>query len=240
MPRPLTFAIPSIMNSRLILIDELSTSCSTSRCVHCQPLLIVVEGVNDVEFLVRLSRRLSSTDASIPDLQALASAGRVVFVPFGGGNPAAWSDRFAPLQCPEFHLYDRESSPETELRQAAVARVLSRPLCRAFLTGKRALENYLHPAAITAAGGGEVDFGDDDCVTSLVARSWYEPGRVWNELSWRVRSRFCQRAKRWLNTIAVDQMTAEWLNRSDPAGDIEGWFRIIAHMSCPHVQDTQC
>src|SRR5215207_9108609 len=96
---------------------------------------------------------MSSTDASVPGLQALVSAGRVIFVPFGGGNPAAWSDRFAPLECPEFHLYDRESPPETDLRQAAVVRVLSRPHCRAYLTGKRALENYLHPEAIAAARG---------------------------------------------------------------------------------------
>jgi len=104
-------------------------------------------------FLTRLSKRLSLADSSIPDLQSLVSAGRVVFVPFGGGNPAAWTDRFAPLGCPEFHLYDRESLPETQLRQDAVARVQARPCCRAFLTGKRALENSLHPLAIQAAGG---------------------------------------------------------------------------------------
>ena len=44
--------------------------------------------------------------------------GELIFVPFGGGHVRAWSDRFAPLARPEFHLYDHELPPETELRQA--------------------------------------------------------------------------------------------------------------------------
>jgi len=201
--------------------------------------MIIVEGTNDIEFLLRLSRRLSTTDASIPDLQALATAGLVVFVPMGGGNPAAWTDRFAPLGCPEFHLYDREVPPETELRQRAVTHVAARPQCRAFLTGKRALENYLHPLAIAAAGGGDITFGDADCVTTILARKWYEPGRNWSEIPWRARSRFCQRAKRWLNTIAIEQMTADWLRQRDPANDLQGWFKAISQMAQVHADGIE-
>ena len=147
-----------------------------------------------MEFLVRLSRRLSVSDPSILHLQPLINDGRIVFVPFGGGRLAAWTDRFPPLGCPELHVYDREVPPETELRQDAAAHVASRPGCRAFLTSKRALENYLHPQAIAAAGGGEITFGDDDCVTSVLARAWFEPGRIWRDLPGGVRSRFsaCQ------------------------------------------------
>lgn len=196
-----------------------------------RPLLIVVEGTNDVEFLVRLSRRLSASDPSTLDLQPLIDAGRVVFVPCGGGNLAHWSDRFAPLGCPELHLYDREAPPETKRREQAVEHVACRSGCRAFLTSKRALENYLHPQAIAAAGGGEISFGDDDCVTSVLARGGFEPGRIWGELPGSVRSRFSQHAKRWLNTVAVQQMTIELLRQSDPAGDILGWFNAIAVMA---------
>ncbi len=128
------------------------------------------------------SSRLSASDPSILHLQLLINAGRIVFVPFGGGNLAAWTDRFAPLGCPELHLYDSEVHPETERRHAAVTQVTSRQGCRAFLTSKRALENYLHPQAIAAAGGGEIAFGDDDCVTSVLARAWFEPGRIWRDL----------------------------------------------------------
>lgn len=194
-------------------------------------MLIVVEGTNDVEFLVRLSRQLSISDPSILNLQPLIDTGRIVFVPFGGGNLAAWTDRFAPLACPELHLYDREVPPETERREQAVTHVVSRPGCRAFLTSKRALENYLHPQAIAVAGGGEITFGDDDCVTSVVARAWFEPGRIWRELPGGVRSRFSQHAKRWLNTVAVEQMTVELLRQSDPSGDILEWFNAISVMA---------
>lgn len=212
------------------MIHEFPVRANTPSCDTLRALLIIVEGTNDVEFPVRLSRRLSVTDRSVPDLQSLVSAGRVVFIPFGSGNPADWSDRFA-LRCPEFHLYDRESPPETDLRLRAVARVAARPGCRAFLTRKPALENYLHPFAISAAGGGEILFGDYDCVTTTLARKWYEPRHDWSEIPWRNRSRFSQRAKRWLNTIAVEQMTDELLEQSDPAGDQWDWFRTIARMA---------
>ena len=196
-----------------------------------RPLLVVVEGANDIEFLVRLSRRLSQGDDAIPNLQQLNNAGSIVFVPAGGGNLASWTDRFEPLRCPEFHLYDREIPPETERRLEVVSYVASRRGCRAFVTGKRALENYLHPLAIAAAGGGQVHFGDDDCVTGIVARTWYEPGRIWADLPKCARARFSQRTKRWLNTVAVEQMTAELLRESDPADDIRRWLKIIGHMT---------
>lgn len=196
-----------------------------------RPLLVVVEGVNDVEFLVRLSRQLSQADSSFPSLADLKNSGRIVFVPFGGGNLTAWTDRFEPLGCPEFHLYDREMPPETERREAAAAFVASRSGCRSFMTSKRALENYLHPKAIAAAGGGEISFDEDDCVTSVLARAWFEPGRIWRELPGGVRSRFSQHAKRWLNTVAVEQMTPELLDESDPAGDIRTWLQTIAAMA---------
>ncbi len=210
---------------------QTTVRCRTNDPAIPRPLLVVVEGANDVEFLVRLSRRLSQADDSIPGLQPLKNSGRIVFVPIGGGNLTTWTDRFEPLGCPEFHLYDRETLPETERRQAAVAYVASRPGCRAFMTGKRALENYLHPQAIAAAGGGEITFGNDDCVTSVLARAWYGPGRNWCELPGRVRTRFSQRTKRWLNTVAVEQMTPELLSHSDPAGDIQTWLQTIAEMA---------
>ena len=212
-------------------MTEHQVSTATSEPSTHRPLLVVVEGTNDIEFLVRLSRRLSQTDDSIPNLQLLKNAGSIVFVPAGGGNLASWTDRFAPLGCPEFHLYDRETFPETQRRLEAVSYVASRPGCRAFVTGRRALENYLHPKAIAAAEGGVITFGDDDCVTAILARAWYEPGRTWADLPSRVRTRFSQRTKRWLNTAAVEQMTADLLGESDSDGDIRSWLQAIAAMA---------
>ena len=97
-------------------------------------VLLVVEGMNDIEFLCRISRMLHNYDRSLPDLCELQQRGEILFMPFGGGHVRAWSHRLKALGKPEFHLYDRELPPETEHRQAAVEAVNGRDRCRAVLT----------------------------------------------------------------------------------------------------------
>jgi hypothetical protein len=198
-----------------------------------RPLLLLVEGTHDLEFLRRISRRLALDSPEIPDLAQLAAAGRIVCLPFGGGNPAAWGDRLAPLACAEVHFYDRELPPESDLRLRCAAHVNLRPGCRAFVTGKRSLENYLHPQAITAAGGGLLAFGDRDSVACLAAQTWYgntPRACSWAELPHRSRARWIARAKRWLNTTAVEHMTAQRLAETDPAGEVWQWLSTIRTM----------
>jgi hypothetical protein len=195
-----------------------------------RPLLILLEGANDVEFLVRIASRLHDELSTVPDLSCLQQTGRIVLVPLGGGDPASWPDRLRPLDLPEFHLYDREQRPETDVRLKAADLVNARPGCRAALTHKRCLENYLHPRAIAAAGGGELVFGDNDPVSLLLARKRYEqstPSVSWDALSRRAQRRMSARSKRWLNRVAVQQMTADLLAERDPAGELLGWLRTI-------------
>lgn len=203
---------------------------TAARC----PLLMVLEGINDVEFLLQLSRRLHAEDPQIVDLALLHAQGRILFVPTGGGNFAEWAVRFAALGCPEFHLYDRELAPETERRQQAVEVVNARPHCRGFLTTKRSRENYLDPRAIAQAGGGTIPIEDELCVGSVLARHWYEsiPQLIpWPAISRRGRQRLVYRAKRWLNRQAVQQMTATLLSERDPAGEVRSWLQVIAEMA---------
>lgn len=47
----------------------------------------------------------------------------------------------------------------------------ARPHCRAALTTKRALENYLHPAAIAAAFGRRIEITDDLPVAETLAQT---------------------------------------------------------------------
>ena len=68
------------------------------------------------------------------------------------------------MGCPEFHLYDREQSPETERRQGVIARLNARSCCRAVLTRKCSLENYLHPEAIEEVTGHWLAVDDDRSV----------------------------------------------------------------------------
>jgi putative ATP-dependent endonuclease of OLD family len=155
----------------------------------------------------------------------------LIFVPFGGGDLWLWVDRFAALGTPEFHLYDRESPPETELRRRAAALVNMRPSCRARLTSKRSLENYLHPAAIREASGIELEVSDNCHVADLIARHCHlrqggEP--PWDELPRPTHKRRRNRVKKWLVTKAVDRMTPERLAERDPDGEVRSWFETIA------------
>ena len=194
------------------------------------PVLIVVEGSHDVDFLRRLTDRLRLEDESFPALTTWEQTGRVIFIPFGGGRVAAWSRRFASLRCSEFHLYDRELEPETAVRQAAVTTINRRVACRALLLSKHSLENYLHPLALYEAGGGTIGVVDHEAMSVIVARHWYlgrPHDREWETLSNRARRRMATHAKRWLNTDAVDRMTLMMLERRDPQGELISWLKAI-------------
>ncbi len=197
-------------------------------------VLVLVEGRHDVAFLTGISPILNRSDRRLPDLRVLEQSGEVVFVPIGGGDVLAWANRLAPLGLPEVHLLDREMPPVTETRQRAAGIVNQRSNCRAFVTTKRALENYLHPRCLFEARGVEVAFGDDDDVPERVAREGYrqtaeEP--AWEMLSGRARKRCRERAKRWLNRDAVARMTAERLAAQDPRGEIRDWLLAISELA---------
>jgi hypothetical protein len=81
--------------------DELVHPNRTAAGNH--PLLVIVEGGNDIQFLRRASAILKAEDDALPDLSHLERRGRIVFVPFGG-DPRNWVFRFAELRRPEFHL----------------------------------------------------------------------------------------------------------------------------------------
>ena len=194
---------------------------------------MVVEGSNDVEFLRRISLTLHRADGNLPNLAAMEQRGEMIFIPFGGGSVRNWTERLAPLNLPEFHLYDQELPPETELRQQAADVVNQRAGCKAVLTAKRCLENYLHPEAIRLAGQIDVKFGDFDCVAELTARELAEqrlPDLVWQLQPRRSHHRMANRAKRWLNTIAADHMTADLLNERDPQGEIRSWLVSLSSL----------
>jgi putative ATP-dependent endonuclease of OLD family len=201
-------------------------------------ILIIVEGKHDIHFLRRISRMLHLDDARLPDLGAWEEAGRLIFVPTAGGDFLSWAIRLAGLGLPEFHLYDREAPPETELRVRAAELVNRRPGCRAAVTNKRALENYLHPAAIREARGLDLAVADRDDMPETAA--WELLARRhahihWSSLSRRARKRLRDRAKHWLNTEAVDRMTPARLAERDPPGEVRGWLNVIGTLSQTRV-----
>jgi len=194
-------------------------------------LLVIVEGPHGVQFLKRISAMLHVAEPRLPDLGAMERRGELIFVPLGGADLKLWTHRLARLAKPEFHLYDREVPPQTELRQQMAEIVNLRPGCRAALTSKRNLENYLHPAAIREVSGIELQFGDDDLVADLIARRVYaqqNPTTAWEDLPRQTRTRRRNRVKHWLNTTAADRMSPERLAERDPAGEVRSWLRTMA------------
>ncbi|MHC2070812.1 ATP-dependent endonuclease [Bremerella sp. T1] len=197
-------------------------------------VLVIVEGTNDIEFLRRISLTLHVISSDLPNLAEMEQQGQLIFVPFGGNNLPSWTHRFAALGKPEFFLLDHEVSPETESRQEAAEIINRRPGCRAIVTRKRSLENYLHPDAIRDAGKIDVTFGDFDPVGTVVAKALFESGisdEPWELLSRRSKSRLTSRAKRWLNTTVASQITAEFLEQRDPDGEIASWLTTIGQLA---------
>ncbi len=212
---------------------SLANDCSHLGIIPTVRVFVVVEGINDIKFLKRISAILHTSDSALPHLARWEQQGTLVFVPTGG-DLLSWSDRLAPLRTPEFHLHDRELSPETELRQKVTQRVNVRPGCRAVLTNKRSIENYLHPRTLLEAGGQELDIGDFDSVPEHVARQRFmagKPDTTWECLSRRARQRGCYQVKHWLNTRAVERMTPELLAARDPYGEVISWLELIRDLA---------
>ena len=197
------------------------------------PVIWVLEGIHDIHFIKIASDILRTADASLPNLAEMERRGDLVFLPVGGGVLAPWADRLAPLGA-QFHLYDREVSPETEIRRQIVREINTRPNCRAVLTSKRSLENYLHPSAVSTACGIDVCFGDFDSVPELLVKERFQrtyPGVAWENLPRRSRRRLADRAKRILNIRAAEAMTPELFAERDPAGEIAGWLKTVAELA---------
>lgn len=191
-------------------------------------LVVVLEGPNDIAHLRRLSRILSRSDRMITNLDDLERSGTIAFVATGAASVSPIPAAVCGLGPPEVHLYDRETDATTRQRRRHVEAINRRTNCRAFLTHRRTLENYLHPHAIADARGLRVSFGPDDDVAAVVARSDLQlTAREWAQLSPRARRRLRCRAKQWLNRDAVDCMTVQRLAQSDPDGEITGWLCTI-------------
>ncbi len=172
---------------------------------------------------------LDRHDPQVPDLCTLEKSGEILFVPIAGSNFLHWTHRLAGLGLAEFHLLDREVAPLTQERVRAVELVNQRPGCRAVLTGKRAMENYLSPQTLQEVRGIDVTFGDHDDVPQLAAGALLRQsgGPDWSELSSRSRRRLRNLAKKWLNTAAVDRMTPDRLAERDPIGEVRSWLITI-------------
>ena len=194
-------------------------------------VLVVVEGPNDIEFLRRISAILHRDDPRMPDLadmerRACSSLHRpaaLTYRPLSAslGCPAGVPS--SRSRCSARHADPTSSGSDGQL----TAR------CHAAVTSKRSLENYLHPAAILEASGFSVAYSDDEDVPELVAQrvnERHESGVRWEDLPARARKRLRFKAKRWLNSRAVEQMTPARLAARDGGGEVRAWLATIAEL----------
>ena len=124
-------------------------------------LFIGVEGPNDIALLQGMTAALRSHGDDVPDLEQLEADGTVIFFPLGGSTLALWTSRLEHLNRPEFHLYDRDTSPPAAAKYQQFADDLNqRDGCVAVITGRLEIENYLHFEAINATySAAEIELG---------------------------------------------------------------------------------
>lgn len=196
------------------------------------PLLVVIEGENDIHFLKGMSGILQRADPELPDLSRLEHERQLMFLPTGGSNLDVWVSRLASLHKRQIILFDREQEPETTERRQVIEFINTQPGCFATLTTKRTVENYLHPHAIREACGIDLAFDDNTDVAGLLAlKLMAQRGEFsWRQLPYKKQRRLHEKAKKMLNMKAVQRMTPALLAENDPGGELVGWLRRIRQL----------
>ncbi len=201
---------------------------------HNVKLFIGLEDVNDIDFMKNISKMLIDDGEDVIDLTSLEENGAIVFIPLGGSNLSLWTHRLAGLNRPEFHLYDRDDTPPvTSRHQDAVDQFNTRTNSTAMLTGKREMENYIHPDAIFDSLG-VTTIVDNFCdVPDLVAEQLHITNggqSVWDNLDSDKKKKKISRAKRRLNNEVLKSMTVERLNFIDQNNDVRAWLSEIKRL----------
>ncbi len=182
---------------------------------------------------------LRSHGEDVPDLEQLETEGKVIFFPSGGSTLALWTSRLEHLNRPEFHLYDRDTSPPDPAKYQPFADDLNqREGCVAVITGRLEIENYLHFEAINATYveaniklGLAENFAPFDDVPSEVAKLVHAASgseTAWDELSDEKKGKKESRVKKALCSRAARHMTPALLDNVDQDGDVRSWLKTIA------------
>ena len=207
---------------------------------HNVRLFIGVEGKHDISFLKALCKLLCEAGHDIPDLTGAELAGEIIFFPFGGSNLLIWSHRLKALERPEFHICDRDLPPPAEPKyNDHVTAVNGREGCKAVVTSKREVENYIHPDAIIEAYAEHNIiitfnglFDDFDDVPLLVAQAVHaaKADTPWPENNEDKVKKKLGRSKVMLNGLAMEKMNPERLAQTDPNNELQSWLVDIGAM----------
>ncbi len=205
-------------------------------------IFLGVEGKHDIAFLKNISMVLRRDEEEVLDLGKMELDGELIFFPLGGSSLALWTSRLEPLSRPEFHLFDRDTvPPENAKYQEHADEINERERCKAVITGKREMENYLHYEAINEAYMQasninlelDANFSDFDDVPFSIAKIVHEKSessKEWDELKPDVCNKKVSKVKRVLNHVAAPLMTLERLDEVDPDQHVLSWFQQMDQM----------
>ena len=205
-------------------------------------IFVGVEGTHDSTFLKGISKVLRQSGIDVIDLEKMEFDGEIIFFLLGGSSLVLWVSRLEPLSRPEFHLFDRDNQPPLEANcQAAADAINKRDKCKAIITGKKEIENYIHFEAINEAYaqqsnislGLTANFGDFDDVPAKIAEMIHNASgslKKWAHLEDDTRSRKISKVKKNLNHFTVPLMTKERLEQVDPDAHVLGWFQQMKQL----------
>jgi putative ATP-dependent endonuclease of OLD family len=232
--------------SREVLVGGFDTNRLFAESLGVLPdnsvkLFIGIEGRNDIHFLRNVSSTLRAAGEETFDLEKMELEGELIFVPLGGSSLALWTSRLANLARPEFYLFDRDTQPPAQaVYQAEADEINQRPHCRAEITQKREMENYVHWLAINQAYqangltlGLTRNFADFEDVSTEVAKLVHRASGspfTWDALPRENRAEKASSAKRTINGAAAKMMTKAQLDEMDPNGEIVGWFATMRRL----------
>lgn len=192
---------------------------------------VYVEGPHDVSFLSHASRLYCTHDPALVDLTA---DHRIAFIPTGGGNLKHWVEKqyLRNAGMIEVHIYDRDTQNAPKYGEY-VATVNGRGTQDiAFLTVRKEMENYLHPACIEIefqyqATPAFTDWCDVPALVAAYVHNSSGAPNPWDQLDARNQSEKESRAKIRLNNAVASSMTLAQLREIDAGDEILGWFQAI-------------
>lgn len=191
---------------------------------HNVKLFLGVEGTNDINYLMNISKLISSNNQNAINLKDAEDIGKVIIIPFAGSSFKLWINRLNNLHIDEYHICDRDEKPPLSAHyQSIVDEINLQDNKKACITTKRELENYIHHQAIIDSYIEKypeiilTSFSDFDDVPKIVAEKKYEANTNIDKSK-------VSNIKKHLNEEAVKLMTYEQYCEVDSAKEIENWL----------------
>ncbi len=201
-------------------------------------VLIFVEGENDVNALIGLSKLLNATDGNIINLENNEA---VAFIPTGGSQLKFYIEKkyLDGLLQSQVHIYDSDIPAYVQSVADLNAEGVDTKI--GFNTTKIELENYLHHEAINECyqdlniNINLTEILDNEDVPTKVAMAVHQEtsDTNWNAINpvplktAEKQKKKISKAKRQLNNLSIEKMTTERITERGGFDEIKNWLDTI-------------